>query len=74
MTPTWNTVNEDVVQEYIGRGVILLPIVYEAFLNRLDEQERDKKLCLLPLARLQLYHIRLERKVQTRLNAMRTAA
>lgn len=71
---TWNRVDEDDIQDYLGRGVVLLPNVYEVFLEKLMDKERERKLCLLPSTRLQLYHIRLERKVQTRINAHRTVA
>lgn len=64
----------DYVQELLGRGVRIFPKMYYEFLENLMEMERDRKLCLLPSPRFELYHMRLERKVRERIEAHRRVA
>lgn len=71
-TPWPNIVDE--AQGYLSAGVTLHPHVNEQLLEALDLRERlHKDLCLVPLARFELYHIRLERKVRTRIQYQRAA-
>lgn len=64
----------DEIQELLGRGVSLFPSVYYEFLEQLMEKERMKKLCLLPSARFELYHMKLERKRRARNTSPRKVA
>lgn len=64
----------DEIQYILARGVRLLPPTYLAFIEALDEQERARKVCLLPSTRFEVYHKRLERKVLQRIDLHRKTA
>jgi hypothetical protein len=51
------------VQGYLARGVALLPYIYEDLLLQLREMEHGNKVCMLPIATFDLYHIRLRKKL-----------
>lgn len=51
--------NADLLQLCISRGVVLLPSIYHAFLDMLDEMERKHAVCLVPLSRFELFHHKL---------------
>jgi hypothetical protein len=72
MINSWNNIVED-VQEYLTHGIAILPNITEMFLEALSIQEHQHKLCMLPYARLELYHIRLYRKMIGKL-ALKKAA
>lgn len=52
----------NLLQLYISRGVQLLPSTYVAFLDILSEMERKRTVCLVPLARFELFHHKLNPK------------
>jgi tryptophanyl-tRNA synthetase len=73
MDRDWDTIVDD-VQRYLSCNVAVLSHVNEQFLEALAQRERTQKdLCLVPFARFQLYHVRLERKVRHRINRRRAA-
>ena len=51
--------NADLLQLCISRGVVLLPSIYYAFLDVLDEMEHKHTVCLVPLSRFELFHHKL---------------
>ena len=51
--------NADLLQLCISRGVVLLPSIYHAFLDMLDEMERKHAVCLVPLSPFELFHHKL---------------
>lgn len=67
----WNSIDD--VQQYLAKGVRPFPAVYAKFLEQLMEREQAKQLCLLPLPRLELYHLRLECKVRERIRYQKAA-
>lgn len=50
------TMNTDLLQLCISRGVIPLPSIYLVFLNALRDLERKHLVCLLPIARFEVFH------------------
>lgn len=66
MRTPWNTIVDD-VQGYLAQRIGVLPHVYVDFLRALSDNERAHQVCLLPLARFEIYHINLEQKVRARL-------
>lgn len=54
-----NGLNVDHVQLCLARHAYPLPLVYSAFLIALVEQERKCTLCLVPCARFDAFHNRL---------------
>jgi len=59
------TVNQ--LQGYLSKGVVLLPHIYEHMLLQLKSMEQKNKLCMLPIAIFNLYHIQLKRKLLYRI-------
>jgi hypothetical protein len=71
MNTSWDHL-ANLVQDYLMRGVIPLPSLYAEFLEALAEGEAKHQLCLLPSSRFELYHIRLEKRLWSRItNIMR---
>lgn len=62
----WPDIVED-VQGYLSSGIRPLPLVYSRFLEALMEMEYRKLVCVLPSPRFELYHIKLERRVRSRI-------
>ena len=54
-------VTVDEVTFYLAQNVELLPDLYDVFLEKLTELERQDKVCLIPLTILQRYNRRLKR-------------
>lgn len=55
-----NNMDADLLQLCISRRVCLLPSIYYAFLDLLDEMERKHTVCLVPLARFEIFHHKLD--------------
>jgi hypothetical protein len=55
------------IQGYLSKGAALLPHIYEHFLVQLYAMEQEKQICMLPVSIFNLYHIRLERKLTSRI-------
>lgn len=55
------------IQGYIVNGVTPLPIVYDQFLDQLHTLQKQRKICMLPMATFDLYHSRLRRKLIERI-------
>lgn len=73
MKMRWDAIIDD-VHTYLAANIALLPHVNEQFLKALERREQiHKDVCLVPFARLQLYHIRLEQKVRQRIERKRAA-
>lgn len=51
--------NADLLQLCISRGVVPFPSAYLAFLEALSKMERENHVCLIPLTRLELFHLKL---------------
>lgn len=66
MNTPWTTIIDD-VQGYLAQGVGVLPHVYVDFLRALSDSERARDVCLLPIARFELYHHNLETKLRARI-------
>jgi len=64
---TWDD-TASTFQEYLASKVSLLPSTYLQFLEALSEGERLHQVSLLPIARLELYHMRWYKRVQYRHN------
>lgn len=52
------------VQFYLAKGVILHPHVHFNFLSELYSLSQSKKACMVPLALLEYYNIRMNRRIQ----------
>lgn len=63
---SWTSILDDVTG-YLAKGAYPLPFIYSQFLTTLDEQERKNQVCMLPFARFEMYHKRLEAKIQQRI-------
>ena len=57
---TLKGLNVDHVQFCLARGIAPLPLVYNAFLLALEEQERKHLVCLVPSARFDAFHSKLK--------------
>lgn len=64
---TWD-VTASTFQGYLASGISLLPAPHVKMLEAMEEGERQKKCCLLPMARLELYHVRWYERIQYRHN------
>lgn len=62
---TWDE-TASTFQGYLAAKISLMPLVYERLLESLAEGERLKQVSLLPTARLELYHLRLYKRIQYR--------
>jgi Mn-containing catalase len=51
------------IQSYLIKGAEIHPLLYTSFLEELEDLEFDRKLCLTPQARLELY----SRRISTRI-------
>lgn len=72
MNTPWTSPADD-VQEYLSMGVSPLPFVYVTYLQELHDMERNQKVCMLPLPRLELYHAQLEQKLIMRIRKKHAA-
>lgn len=59
------SVNE--VQEYLIKGARVHPLLYASFLEELVQLEYDRKLCLTPRARMELYSNRVSTNIARKL-------
>lgn len=73
MKKAWTTIVDD-VQAYLAQGIGVLPFVYVDFLLALAEAEKQNKSCLLPQARFEAYHARLERSLRHRIQRQQQRA
>lgn len=66
-----NTKNVSVndVQGYLTKGARVHPLLYTSFLEDLRNLEFERKLCLTPKTRLELYSRRVSAKIARRLAA-----
>ena len=62
-------VTTDEIQYISSNGVELHPHLYQEFLNRILEMERKKKICALPITRLQHYSTYIEDRLDRRLHS-----
>lgn len=53
----------DEVTSYILKGCLVLPPLYDYYLDQLEELERQGKICLTPSCIFELYHRNLFRKL-----------
>jgi hypothetical protein len=66
MRTSWTTIIDD-VQGYLAHKIGVMPHVFVDFLRALSDSERAHQVCLLPIARFELYHHNLEQKVRARI-------
>lgn len=66
MNTPWISIVND-VQGYLAQQLGVLPHVYVDFLRALSDSERARQVCLLPIARFELYHHNLEIKLRARI-------
>ncbi len=60
-------VSVDTVAFYYANGINVLPSLTINFIDDLAEMERQEKVCLLPAAVLEKYHLDLFRRIQHRM-------
>lgn len=51
------------IQGYLTKGAKVHPLLYAAFLDLLVELELDRKLCLTPKTRMEIYSKRVESRI-----------
>ena len=62
-------VSVDDVQSYLIKGAGVHPLLYSTFLEALLELEYERKLCLVPQTRLELYSKRVSANIARKLAA-----
>ena len=62
-------VSIDEIQEYITKGARIHPLLYSMYLETLVELEFERKLCLTPKTRLEIYSRRVSANIARKLAA-----